>query len=267
MKLAMMRRIAHQTRGEIRPLTPVQDHALSGSAMSVTPLFKRSSETNTQITLNASCSHGLRKPEGRSCIRFFSSPSFRRNQFRSHVGRTSSELIGVRKPPQDGVLTRRTEIFNRAPEYRIEKRICVHHVEVERDQFAIEMQLRLIIKRVAVVILQSLLQRPSDDVAQRVEIEVQIEGDAVIEPHAFGVNRVVADEGKTEGDNFPRLPPDEEARPFWHLLAESAEIIFGKCLEFEWRTLMDGEIERMNVVNPGRNVIDDLHVDFRRALR
>src|SRR4029453_12192978 len=68
MKLAMMRRIAHQTRGEIRPLTPVQDHALSGSAMSVAPRFKRSSETNTQITLNVSCSHGLPKPEGRSCI-------------------------------------------------------------------------------------------------------------------------------------------------------------------------------------------------------
>src|SRR4029434_1969560 len=227
MKLAMMRRIAHQTRGEIRPLTPVQDHALSGSAMSVTPRFKRSSETNTQITLNASCSHGLRKPEGRSCIRFFSPPSFRRNQFRSHVGRTSSELISVRKPQQYRVLTRRPEIFNRAPEYRIEKRICVHHVEVERDQFAIEMQLRLIIKRVAVIILQSLLQRPSDDVAQRVEIEVQIEGDAVIEPHAFVVNRVVTDQAQTECDNFAALAPDKETRPIRHLLRESAKIIFG----------------------------------------
>jgi hypothetical protein len=52
-------------------LMPVQDHALSGSAMSVAPRFKRSSETNTQITLNASWSHGLPKPEGRSCIGLF----------------------------------------------------------------------------------------------------------------------------------------------------------------------------------------------------
>src|SRR4029450_18555 len=212
MKLAMIRRIAHHTSGEAKPLTPVQDHALSGSAMSVAPRFKRSSETNTQITLNVSCSHGLPKPEGRSCIRFFSPPSFHRNRFRSDVECTSSELIGVRKPPQDGVVTCRPKIFNRAAEYRIEKRICVHHVEVERDQFAIEMQLRLIIKRVAVVILQSLLQRPSDDVAQRVEIEVQIEGDAVIEPHAFGVNRVVTDQAKTECDNFAVLAPTEETR-------------------------------------------------------
>jgi hypothetical protein len=55
------------------------------------------------------------------------------------------QFVRIRKPPQDRVLTRRSKIFNRAPEYRIEKRICVHHVEVERDQFAIEMQLRLII--------------------------------------------------------------------------------------------------------------------------
>ena len=145
MKLAMMRRIAHQTSGEIRPLMPVHDHALSGSAMSVAPRFKRSSETNTQITLNVSCSHGLPKPEGRSCIRFSSPPSSHRNRFRYSGEWTSSKLIGIWKSLQDGVLTRRPEIFNRAPEYRIEKRICVHHVEVERDQFAIEMQLRLII--------------------------------------------------------------------------------------------------------------------------
>jgi hypothetical protein len=51
----------------------------------------------------------------------------------------NSELIGVRKPPQDRVLTRRPEILNRAAEYRIEKGVCMHHVEIERHQFAIEM--------------------------------------------------------------------------------------------------------------------------------
>ncbi len=30
---------------------------------------------------------------------------------------------------------------------------------------------------------------------------------------------------------------------------------------------MHGEIERINLVNPRRDVVDDLHVDFRRALR
>src|SRR6266481_3700181 len=70
-KLAMIRRIAHHTRGEARPLIPVQEKALSGSATSVAPRFRRNSDTSTQATLKPSCSHGLRKPEGRSRIGLF----------------------------------------------------------------------------------------------------------------------------------------------------------------------------------------------------
>src|SRR5947207_9253741 len=81
-KLAMTRRIAHHTSGEAKPLTPVQDHALSVFATSVAPRFKRNSETSTHATLRASCSRGLPKPEGRFCICFSSVQSNRRNQFR-----------------------------------------------------------------------------------------------------------------------------------------------------------------------------------------
>ncbi|PYL56023.1 MAG: hypothetical protein DMF31_13535 [Verrucomicrobia bacterium] len=74
MKLAMMRRIAHHTSGEAKPLTPVQDHALSVFATSVAPRFKRNSDASTHATLRASCNQGLPKPEGRFWICFF--PSF-----------------------------------------------------------------------------------------------------------------------------------------------------------------------------------------------
>src|SRR5438105_446409 len=60
-----MRRIAHHTSGDAKPLIPVQENALSGSATSVAPRFKRSSDTNTHSTLNASCSHGLPNLDGR----------------------------------------------------------------------------------------------------------------------------------------------------------------------------------------------------------
>src|SRR5215469_16566673 len=83
MKLAIMRRIAHHTSGDARPLIPVQENASSGAAMSVAPRFKSSSEANTHTTLTASCSHGLPKPDGRFCIRFFSARSKHRNRFRS----------------------------------------------------------------------------------------------------------------------------------------------------------------------------------------
>jgi hypothetical protein len=82
MKLMMMRRIAHHTSGDSKPLMPVHENALSGSATSAAPRFKRSSEMNTHSTLNASCSHGLPKPEGRFCTRFFSPRQFYGNQFR-----------------------------------------------------------------------------------------------------------------------------------------------------------------------------------------
>src|SRR5439155_6185639 len=67
----MIRRIAHHTSGEARPLIPVQEKALSGSAISVAPRFKRNSDTSTQATLKPSCSHGLPNPEGRSRIGLF----------------------------------------------------------------------------------------------------------------------------------------------------------------------------------------------------
>src|SRR6266496_5264316 len=78
----MIKRIAHHTRGEARPLTPVQEKALSGSAMSVAPRFRRNSDTNTQATLKPSCSHGLPKPEGRPRIRFSSPWQCYGNRFR-----------------------------------------------------------------------------------------------------------------------------------------------------------------------------------------
>src|SRR5437870_5590330 len=78
----MIRRIAHHTSGEARPLIPVQEKALSGSATSIAPRFRRNSDTSTQATLKPSCSHGLRKPEGRPRIRFSSLSRFHRNQIR-----------------------------------------------------------------------------------------------------------------------------------------------------------------------------------------
>src|SRR4030095_2488313 len=217
MKLAMMRRIAHHTSGEAKPLTPVQDHALSVFATSIAPLFKRNSDTTTHATLRASCSQGLPKPEGRFCIRFSSARSNRRKQF-SNCGRFSaprhaedcppyqrrglSELIGVRKPLQNRIVTRRAEIFDETAKNRVEQRICVHDVEIERHKLTIQMQLRLVVERVAVVVLQTLFQRPGNDVAQRVKIKMQVERDTVVQSNAFVINFVVADKAKAKGDDL-----------------------------------------------------------------
>src|SRR6266478_2906520 len=96
----MIKRIAHHTRGEARPLIPVQEKALSGSATCVAPRFRRNSDTSTQATLKPSCSHGLPNPRGRSRIRFFSVSSFHGNPFRISrilVGRVTPCAPHVRR--------------------------------------------------------------------------------------------------------------------------------------------------------------------------
>jgi len=106
----MMRRIAHQTSGEAKPLSPVQDHALSVSATSVAPRFKSNSDTSTQATLRTSCSQGLPKPEGRFCIRFSTARSNRCNQFSiSVVGFALQSTTLMRPTP--GALAPRGRVY------------------------------------------------------------------------------------------------------------------------------------------------------------
>src|SRR5262249_32522820 len=74
--------------------------------------------------------------------------------------RRMSKLVRVRKALQDGIMPRRTEVFDHSTKDRIQEGIRVHDVQVERHQLAIQMKLRLIIERIAVVIFQPLLQCP-----------------------------------------------------------------------------------------------------------
>ena len=63
-----------------------------------------------------------------------------------------SKLVRVRKLPQDRIVPRRPQVFDHPAKDRIQQRIRVHDVQVEGDQFAVQMQLRLIVQRIAVVI-------------------------------------------------------------------------------------------------------------------
>src|SRR3954465_15693940 len=118
MKLATIRRIAHHTRGDAKPLIPLHENALSGSAISVAPRFKRSSETNTQATLNPSCSHALQKPDDRFCIFLFMpssliwtevetsltapKPCSEANKFAGHLAASQSLDFRFRRNDNDG---------------------------------------------------------------------------------------------------------------------------------------------------------------------
>ena len=123
------------------------------------------------------------------------------------------------------------------------------------------MQLRLVIERAAHVPLHAVGDCPVDDVAQRVEVEIEIKRHRVVEAEVFVVDRVAVDHADAEGDRLSRLPPDEETRLVRHAFAEGVEEFFGQLLEVERRALVDGEVERIDLVDERRDVRHDLQFD------
>ena len=73
-------------------------------------------------------------------------PPYQVQLFQAHGGHAVlSKLIGIGKSRQNRIVTRWTEIFDDGTEYWIQQSAGVPHIQVERYQLAIEMQLRLIV--------------------------------------------------------------------------------------------------------------------------
>ena len=64
-----------------------------------------------------------------------------------------------------------------------------------------EMQFRIVIEWTAGVVTQLLIDRPTDHIAHRVKIKMQIERNIVIEAEALIVNGVATNKAKTERDD------------------------------------------------------------------
>jgi hypothetical protein len=81
---------------------------------------------------------------------------------RSEEAKTTDQrfLHFVWKAPQNGILPGGFEILQSSPKYWVEEPVCMQHIEIERDELAIEMQFGLIVQRIAVVVVQPFLQRP-----------------------------------------------------------------------------------------------------------
>ena len=66
--------------------------------------------------------------------------------------------------------------------------------------------------------------RPGQDVAERVKVEMKIECRTVIEAETIIVEHAVVDDAETKGDEAAVLPPEEKANAIRHSLANRAEI-------------------------------------------
>src|SRR5205814_9909472 len=80
------------------------------------------------------------------------------------------------------------------------------------------------------------------------------------------VERIPADETETKRNDLAVLSPDKKPRTVRHPLTNGAEIIFGQRLKLQWRSLVNGEIQRINLVEQRSDVVQYLHHDFRCTL-
>src|SRR5436189_6089901 len=147
------------------------------------------------------------------------------------TGALAVELACVPEFLQDRIVPGRFEKSQRAPEDLVQERRRVQHVKIEREQVATQMELRLVVERAAPIALEALLDRPGEDVAQRVEIEMKIERDAVIEAEVVVIDDAVVHQGDAERHRLSVLAPDKKPRPIRHSLSETAEIVLGQALE------------------------------------
>src|SRR4030095_5563715 len=103
----------------------------------------------------------------------------------------------------------------------------MRHVKIERCEIATEMQLRIVIERAATIKGQAMIDGPAQDVAERVKIKVEIEGDRIVQAEVFVINRTIVHHANAESDDAAIESPDEKTHPFRHELAELGKILLG----------------------------------------
>src|SRR3984957_14757018 len=109
------------------------------------------------------------------------------------------------------------------PKDRIEKPAGVHHVKIERHQFAAEMQLGIVVQRPAAILIEPVFHSPPQNVSERVKVEMKLERDAIIEPQTFVINFIVVNQTAAERHDAPFLPPNKEPHALRHGLAHPNE--------------------------------------------
>src|SRR4051812_22224356 len=130
----------------------------------------------------------------------------------------------VREALQHRIAPRWFKQFQERPEGFVQDRIGVADIKIQRVERATKRKLRLIIQGAAPVTLESLGERPAQDVAQRVKVEMKVERHAVIQTEVIVVDRALMHERDAEPKRLFLLSPDKKANASRHSAAEFAEV-------------------------------------------
>ena len=177
------------------------------------------------------------------------------------------ELVIVGKLLQRLLVAGRFEPRKNPAEYRVADRRGVPDVKVDRVQPVLQVQFGIVVQRAAVKPFVAVGDPPADQVTERIVVKVQFDRDRIIEAEVLGMDHIALQEARTEGDDFSVLAPDEETVLVAHPLAEAAKVFLGQFLEMQVRPVIDLQIERIDLVDDRRDVVDDAHFDRRRPLR
>src|SRR5215831_8299975 len=96
-------------------------------------------------------------------------------------------------------------------------------------------------------------------------IEVQVERDIVVETYVLRIDRVTVYHARCKRDDLLALAPQEEANSLSHPPPEVSEILLGQLLEVQFRTLIDLEIQWINLRDDWRRIADDAHLEWGRS--
>src|SRR5690349_1086097 len=124
-----------------------------------------------------------------------------------------------------------------------------------------QMQLWIIIQPAAAKPFVTIGDRPAYQIAKDIVIEVQVEGDIVVEAYVLGIDRFTVHHARCKRDDPPVLTPEEEADLVPHSPTQVAEVSLRQLLEVQFRAPIDLEIKWINLRNHRRRIVDDTHIE------
>src|SRR5689334_11161264 len=135
------------------------------------------------------------------------------------------EIAVIREPSQGLVVAGRYDPWQQQPENRVRKRGAKTHIEVERIEIMPHPEFRFVAETRASKPLVTVGNRPVHHIANRVVIEMEVEGDRIVEADILPEKTVAFDHAEAEGDHVLTPAPDKEADLILHVVAEPAEIV------------------------------------------
>ena len=161
----------------------------------------------------------------------------------------SSQFIVIGKLPECGIISGGLDKRQDELEDRIEGRIYMPDIKIQRVEHMPQMKLGVIIKAAAAEVFIPIGNRPVYDITRHVMVKMQIQRDLVIKTKVFPKNFVPLHQAYRKGNEPPIVPPKEKTGLVRHGLPKTAEEFGREFFEVEPGAFEYLKIKRKNFRN------------------